>query len=336
MSGLFVYISNAESREIGIHVLDPDTGDLTHADSVQVSGSVFPLAVSPERRFLYAVLRTEPYSVLSFAIDQTSGSLTPLGAAPMPDSMAYVSTDRTGRYLLAASYPGSKLSVSAIGPHGFVQPPQSVLRTELNAHCVIADASNRFVYCTTLGGDCVMQFRFDAATGALTPTTPATVRVAAGAGPRHLALHPNNRYLYLLNELDASVYVFEIDPTNGTLRELQSLSALESPLEKPAAADLHVTPNGAFLYASVRTSNTLAAFRIDSATALLEPASHFETEEMPRGFNIDPYGRYLVSVGQRSNGATVHAIDQQTGALTALHSYPTGKSPNWVEIVRLP
>ena len=336
MSGLFVYISNAESREISVHVLDPDSGDLTHADSVQVGGGVFPLAVSPDRRFLFAVLRNEPYSVLSFAIDQTSGSLTPLGAAPMPDSMAYVSTDRTGRYLLAASYPGSKLSVSPIGSHGFVQPPQSIVRTELNAHCVIADASNRFVYCTTLGGDCVMQFRFDVATGALTPNVPATVRVAQGAGPRHLVLHPNNRHLYLLNELDASVYVFELDPETGALSEMQSLTALAEPLEKPAAADLHVTPNGAFLYASVRTSNTLAAFRIDASAGHLEPAGHFATEEMPRGFNIDPYGRFLVCVGQRSNGAAVHAIDQQTGALTFLRNYPVGKSPNWVEIVRLP
>jgi len=336
MSGLFVYISNAESREISIHTLDPNNGDLTHLDSVQVPGGVFPLAVSPDRRFLYAVLRTEPYSVLSFAIDQTSGGLTPLGAAPMPDSMAYASTDRTGRYLFAASYPGSKVSVSPIGPHGFVQPPQSVLHTELNAHCVITEASNRFVYSATLGGDCVMQFRFDAATGALTPNVPATVRVAQGAGPRHLALHPNNRRLYLLNELDASVCVFEIDPVTGTLREMQTLTALAEPLEKPAAADLHITPDGDFLYASVRTSNTIAAFHIDPATGLLEPAGHFATEEMPRGFNIDPYGRFLVCVGQRSNAASVHAIDQQTGALTTLRSYPVGKSPNWVEIVRLP
>jgi 6-phosphogluconolactonase len=211
-----------------------------------------------------------------------------------------------------------------------------VLRTELNAHCVIADASNRFVFCTALGSDCIMQFRFDAATGALTPNTPPTVRVAPGAGPRHLALHPDNRHVYLLNELDASVYAFEMDPMSGTLRELQNLSALAEALEKPAAADLHVTPDGAFLYASVRTPNSIAAFRVEAGTGRLESVGHFATEEMPRGFNIDPYGRYLVCVGQRSNAATVHAIDQQTGALTALRSYPVGKSPNWVEIVRLP
>jgi 6-phosphogluconolactonase len=336
MSGLFVYISNAESREISVHALDPATGDLTHVESVAVPGGVFPQAISPDRRFLYAVLRSEPYSVVSFAIDPLSGCLTPLGSAPMPDSMAYVSTDRSGRFLLAASYPGNKLSVSPIGAHGFVQPPQSVLRTELNAHCVIADASNRFVFCTALGSDCIMQFRFDAATGALTPNTPPTVRVAPGAGPRHLALHPDNRHVYLLNELDASVYAFEMDPMSGTLRELQNLSALAEALEKPAAADLHVTPDGAFLYASVRTPNSIAAFRVEAGTGRLESVGHFATEEMPRGFNIDPYGRYLVCVGQRSNAATVHAIDQQTGALTALRSYPVGKSPNWVEIVRLP
>ena len=336
MSGLFVYISNAESREIGIYGLDPASGDLTHVENVSVSGNVFPLAVSPDRRFLYAALRTEPFSVVSFAIDASTGCLTELGSAPLPDSMAYISTDRTGRYLLAASYPGNKLSVSPIGAHGFMQPPQSVLRTELNAHCVITDASNRFVFCSTLGSDVVMQFRFDAATGALIANAPATVKVAPGAGPRHLALHPNNRHVYLLSELDASLYAFEMDPTNGTLREIQTVSALAEPLEKPAAADLHVTPDGAYIYASVRTSNTLAAFRVDAATGRLEPVGHFSTEEMPRGFNIDPYGRHLICVGQRSHSATVYAIDQQSGALNPLRTYPVGQSPNWVEIVRLP
>lgn len=336
MSGLFVYISSAESREIGVYTLDPANGDLTHVESVQVSGGVFPLAVSPDRRFLYAALRTEPYSVVSFAIDAQSGRLTPLGAAPLPDSTAYISTDRTGRYLFAASYPGHKLSVSPIGAQGFVQPTQSVLRTELNAHCVLADPSNRFVFCTSLGSNVVMQFRFDAASGCLTANSPATVSVAPGAGPRHMAFHPNNRFVYLLNELDASLYAFEMDAPSGTLREIQTVSAQpEERLEKPAAADLHLTPDGSFIYASVRTSNTLAAFRVDAVTGRLEPAGQFATEEMPRGFNIDPFGRYLVCVGQRSNAATVHAIDPQTGALTALRSYPVGKSPNWVEIVRL-
>jgi len=337
MSGLFVYISNAESREIGVYGLDSAKGDLIHIESVPVSGNVFPLAVSPDRRFLYAALRTEPFTVVSFAIDASTGCLTELGSAPLPDSMAYISTDRTGRYLLAASYPGNKLSVSPIGAHGFVQPPQSVMRTELNAHCVITDASNRFVFCTTLGSDVVMQFRFDAAKGVLTANAPATVKVAPGAGPRHLALHPNNHYVYLLNELDASLYAFEMDPVAGTLQELQTVSAQPlEPLEKPAAADLHLTPNGAFIYASVRASNTLAAFRVDPATGRLEPAGQYVTEEMPRGFNIDPYGRYLICVCQRSHSATVYAIEQETGALAALRSYPVGQSPNWVEVVRLP
>jgi 6-phosphogluconolactonase len=337
MSGLFVYISNAESREIGVYGLNPANGDLTQVESVPVSGNVFPLAVSPDRRFLYAALRTEPYTVVSFAIDASTGCLTALGSAPLPDSMAYISTDRSGSYLLAASYPGNKLSVSPIGANGFVQPPQSVLRTEMNAHCVVTDASNRFVFCSTLGSDVVMQFRFDASTGALVANSPATVKVAPGAGPRHLALHPNNRYVYLLNELDASLYAFEMDPDSGTLQEIQTVSAQPRAfLSASAAADLHLTPDGAFIYASVRASNTLAVFRVDSATGRLEPEGQYATEEMPRGFNIDPYGRYLICVGQRSHSATVYAIDQQTGALTALRSYPVGQSPNWVEIVRLP
>jgi 6-phosphogluconolactonase len=212
-----------------------------------------------------------------------------------------------------------------------------VLRTLLNAHCVVTDNSNRFAFCTTLGSDSVMQFRFDAETGELAPNVPPAVSVAPGAGPRHLALHPDNRHVYLLNELDASVYAFEIDQQTGTLRELQTLSAQPpQPVENPAAADLHLTPDGRFLYASVRASSTLAAFSVDPGTGRLEPAGQYATEEMPRGFNIDPFGRYLICAGQRSHAVRVHAIDRASGALTALQSYSVGANPTWVEIVRLP
>jgi 6-phosphogluconolactonase len=351
VGGTFVYVSNAESKDIFVLGLDLATGSLTQIQRLGLTapGPLNPLAVSPDRRFLYAAQREEPYTVSCFAIDQLSGELRYLASAPLLHSTPYIVTDRTGRWLLAASYQGSLVSVSPIGSHGFPQPPHQVIRTEPNAHSIQIDAANRHVFVPCLGGDAVMQWRFDDVTGRLTANTPPAIRVNKGAGPRHFAFHPNNRRVYLLNELEASVYVFAYDAQSGTLSELQTTSALPPdfsgpPLGMPGnstnggpkAADLHVTPDGRFLYASERTTSTLAAFRIDVDSGLLDIVASFPTEKTPRGFNIDPTGRYLLAVGQDSHHLAAYSIDQETGRLTELRRYAMGQNPNWVEILRLP
>ena len=102
------------------------------------------------------------------------------------------------------------------------------------------------------------------------------------------------------------------------------------------AADIHLTPNGRFLYASERTTSTIGAFRVDSASGKLIYLGSTPTEKQPRGFNIDPFGRYLLAAGLHTNSLTSYQIDSETGALTKLADYPTGEGPNWIEFVRLP
>jgi 6-phosphogluconolactonase len=246
-------------------------------------------------------------------------------------------TDRTGRFLLSASYGGNKVTVNPIDPQGIVQPVTQVVATEPNAHAILPDPANRFVLATSLGGDVVHQLRFDASTGTLSPSSPPVQHVKQKAGPRHFVFHPNGQLVYLLGELDGSITVFDYDATTGQLSQRQTVSALPAGFTgKPWGADIHVTPDGRFVYASERTSSTLAAFAIDAATGTLSPIGSFPTEKQPRGFNIDPSGRHLLAVGQLSNGMSSYAIDQATGALTRLAQYQVGRNPNWIEIVSLP
>jgi 6-phosphogluconolactonase len=335
----FVYVGNADSQEVGVLELKSN-GDLTPVETKAVPGpakpgSSLPLAVSPDKKRLYAGLRNEPYSVVTFGIDARTGKLTPLGSGPLADSMAYVATDRSGKFLLSASYGGNKVTVNPIGPDGIAQPAQQIMATEPNAHCIVADPSNRYVLHTSLGGDLVYVEKFDAKTGKLAPSDPPNVSVKAKAGPRHLVFAPKGKFVYLLNELDASIYVFPWDAETGTLKkEVQVATSLPNGFDgKPWAADIHLTPDGKFLYASERTTSTLAAFRVDPNTGMLTSIDSYPTEKQPRGFSIDPTGRYLLAVGQLSNSMTSYAIDKATGKLTKLKEYPMGKNPNWVEIV---
>lgn len=339
-----VYVGNAESQDISVFALAAD-GGLTAIETVSVPGpstpgGSLPLAVTADRRRLYAALRNEPYNVVAFAIAPLTGRLTALGSGPLADSMAYISIDATGRHLFSASYGGGKVSVNAIGADGVPGEIRQVRATEPKAHAILADPTNRFVLATSLGGDAIHQYRFDKATGLLSPNTSPLKRIAPpGGGPRHFAFGPDARFVYVLNELDGTVHVLPLDPFTGTLGdELQSVTAMpDGSLAKPWGADIHVTPDGRFLYASERTTSTLTGYRIDTASAApLTGIGTFPTESQPRAFAIDPSSRYLLCAGELSNALTVHAIDPASGALSALGSTPVGRKPNWVEIIDLP
>jgi 6-phosphogluconolactonase len=338
----YAYVGNAASNDISVLQLNLDDGSLSEVEKVTVPGidkpgGSMPMALSPDHRFLYAGERGAPLVVASFRIDQLTGKLTHLGNAPLADSMPSISTDRSGRFLLGASYGGNKISVNPIGPQGFVQPPQQVVITEPKAHMILADPANRFVFASNLGGDIVMQERFDAATGMLTPNDPPSVSVKEGAGPRHLVFHPNGRFLYLICELDGSIFVFHYDAAAGRLTQKQATTVLPPDFTgTPWAADIHVTPNGRFLYGSERTSSTIRAFSVDPATGGLTAIESYPTEKQPRAFNIDPTGHYLLAVGELSTHLAAYRIDQDSGKLTPIGGIEVGKNPNWVEIVTLP
>ena len=355
----FVYISCADDAEIAALEMNPISGDLKLINKAKAGKTVMPMAVSPDRRFLYAAIRSVPYSVVSYLIESKTGELVLLSTAPLPDNMAYISTDRSGRFLFSASYAGHKISVNPIGVKGFVQAdPIQVMITGRNAHSILPDPSNRFVYVPNLGSDQIMQLIFDKRTGALTPNRPAAAYTKVGAGPRHLEFSPNNRFVYVLNELDGNVNAYAVDLQTGLLTEIQALSAVPrnaklaqgipapaiggsqptqaAPTDIIKCADIHITPDGSFLYASERTTSTIAAFAVDSLTGKLRYINSYETEKQPRGFNIDPRGKFLIAAGQMSGQCLVHQINRATGELQLMKRYPVGKDPNWVEIVEFP
>lgn len=333
------YVSNADSQDIYVLQLNGD-GSVNLVDKVDTGSTVMPLAISPDHRFLYASLRGQPYSVTSYAIDQASGKLTSLATVPLADNMANIATDKNGKYLFAASYTGHRISVNAIGANGAVQAPAlAVIPTGKNAHSVQVDPDNRFLFASNLGSDVILQFRFDAATGKVVPNAPPSVATKAGAGPRHFVFANDKRFVYSTNELDGTVNTYAYDAKAGTLKLEATDSALPDGFkssEQLATADLHLTPDGRFLYASERTSSTLTSYRVDTVSGKLTRLANLPTEAQPRGFNIDPQGRFLLAVGQKSNALTSYAIDRTSGALKPLFRYTLGRNPNWVEIIDLP
>jgi 6-phosphogluconolactonase len=351
LAATFVYVSNNEDGTIGAYTLRAD-GSLQTGARVPAAGQmVMPMTVSPDKRFLIAGIRTKPYTAQTYSIDRATGALKSVGTGPLHESYPYIRLDRTGRFLLGASYGAHLVTVNPVGADGRVGETMQVIPTALNAHAIITDNTNRYVFVPHLGSDQVFQFRFDAKTGRLAANTPPVVQMKSGSGPRHLITSSDNRFVYLLNELTATVTTLALDAKTGLLTEVSSVSALppDSKLvpggpRGPAApkrdrsndiwaSDLHLTPNGKFLYAAERTSSSLGGFSVDSSTGKLTWLGSTPTEKQPRGFRIDPTGRYMVVSGEKSDTLSTYSIDPSSGALKLIGKYPTGKGSNWVEIV---
>jgi 6-phosphogluconolactonase len=353
MGATFVYVSCAEDGEIASYALEP-SGKLAAMARVKVSKGVMPMAVSPDRRFLHVVSRPPPYAIHVLAIDRDTGALTPSSTSPLPESLPYISFDRSGRFLLGASYHQNLITVTAVGADGRVAPaPLQTIPVGRNAHSIRVDASNRFAFVPTLGSDAVFLFRFDAATGRLVSNTPPLCLAPSGAGPRHFDISADNRFLYVLCEMTGAILIFALDAEGGLLTEAGSVSGLapdcalvpgmpRAPQSGPTtrdvdrdvwAADLHLSPNGRFLYTSERTESTLNAFAVEQSTGKLSYRSTHATERQPRGFAIDPSSRFLVASGEKSDSISVYAIDEASGMLELIGRTPTGKGGNWVEII---
>lgn len=351
----YVYVSNADDGDISTFTMQAD-GSLNAGPRVKVAGLTMPMTVSPDKKYLYAASRSKPYQLHAFAINASTGALTPLGSVPAAESFPYISLDRTGRWLLAASYGGNLLSVNAVGADGRIAPePNQVIPVGRNAHSIRVDETNRFVYVPTLGSDLVFQFTFDAKTGRLTANTPATLLMKPVSGPRHFVTSKDNKYVYLLSEMVGTVTTLSLDQRSGLLSEVSSISgvppgsnlgpglprgAVGAPGGPPPrntdkdiwAADIHLTPNGKYLYMSERTNSTLGAFSVNGDTGQLAWLGATDTEAGPRGFAIDARGKYMVVSGEKSPTVSSYEIGGD-GKLRLIGKYPVGKDANWVEIV---
>ncbi len=339
-TSVIVHVSSSESREIHAFLLDAQTGSLDLLEVVAVPGSGaptrgnIPLAWSRDCKVLYAQVRTEPFPLSAFAIEPASGRLRLLESVALSAPMAYLSVTRDGRFLLAASYDGAVLTVNRIQADGrLCRPCLQTAPTPPKAHCIIEAPFGGYVYATTVDGEAILVYRLDETSGRLEEASPAAITTRPSSGPRHLVFHPTLDRLYCVNEFAGSVAAYSVDRASGALQELQYESLVPPGFSGRAmGADIHITPDGGFVYASVRKTSTISAFRIDTATGLLSHAGTFEVEASPRGFAIEPNGRFLICAGQESNRIGVFAIDPATGGLALVGRYAAGKRPSWIEI----
>jgi 6-phosphogluconolactonase len=329
--------TDGTSKGIYVSRLDPDTGALTPPELATEAVNPSWLAVHPSGRFLYAANEIDDFegagagAASAFAIDRGTGRLRLLNqSSTRGGGPCHASLDRSGRHLLVANYGGGSVAVLPVAEDGrlgtssaFVQHEGSAAdaKTKVKPHAHSADPAgdNRFVLVADLGLDRVFVYKFDANGGGLAAHTVAPTK--PGAGPRHLALRPDGRFAYLVNERHMTATAFRWDGERGALEELQTVSTLpEGTAVAPgfSGAEVLVHPSGRFVYTSNRGHDTIAVFAVDGERGTLRPVEHVATGgRIPRGVGIDPSGRWLLVGNQKSDRVTIFRIDSATGRLTA-------------------
>lgn len=316
----FVFVSLLQDRRIVTFHRDSTTGTLQRRQVTECPAEPAFLAASQDGRHLFVSLRSTG-QLAAFQIDPSSGQLTLNNVVDGGDDPAFLMVDRSGRYLLTAYYVSDKVTVHRILPNGRLSdaPVQSVATAD-NAHGIAIDSQNQSVYVSHTGANRIDQFRLDPQTGHITPLSPPFVTARPGQHPRHIVLHPSDRWAYCSNEAGSSredgASMYRRDPVTFHLTLQQSASSLppEFDASQNSTARCLISPDGKFLYVANRGHNSIAGFAIDQTTGELQRIGVTPTEAVPRSFTITRDGRHLYAAGEASGRVAAYAISD-TGTL---------------------
>jgi 6-phosphogluconolactonase len=324
--------TNSGSKGIYVYSFDAATGKATWLSNTD--GIVNPsyLAIAPNNSFLYSCTETSTVNaggVSAFRFNRNNGKLTFINKQTSGgDNPAYVAVHKSGRWVVAGNYSGGNLAAFPVNKNGSLQPysqliqhtgkGMNALRQEKpHVHSTVFSPKGNHLFVADLGLDKIMIYKFNAlAKQPLHPATPAFVSTDAGSGPRHFIFHPGKKYAYLIEEMGGEVVAYKYK--NGRLEVIQKIATHSDTAKGEfGSADIHISPDGKFLYASNRGSeNNIAIFSVNDETGLLTLKGLQSTMGIkPRNFTIDPSGAYLLAANQQTNNIVIFKRDIVTGLL---------------------
>jgi 6-phosphogluconolactonase len=319
--------TDKDSKGIYRAKFDSKTGKLSAPELAAEMGSPSFLAVHPTNKYLYAVGESQGKdggAVVAFAVDAKSGALTKLNedksGGPGP---CHVSVHPKGTYAVVANYGGGSTAFYKLdadgklaGRVGFVQHEgmgaNPARQKEPHAHCGFFTPAGTAAVSVDLGIDKVKVFAFDPEKGTVSDEGAEDIATPPGSGPRHIAIAPDGKFAYVCGELDSTVNVIEMAEKGGG-KVVQSLSTLPKPTPNNSTAECLLSRDGKFVYVSNRVGDSVAVFKV-GADRKLTAAGHITGDiKVPRNFNIDPTGKWMLIASQNGGKVGVWELDPATG-----------------------
>lgn len=308
--------------------LDSETGKLSPLTLAVAAEKPNFLALSPDKKFLYATLTTDGGTAAAYAV-QPDGSLKLLNTQPGGGrDTCHISVHPSGKFVFVANYGGGNIVVYPVQPDGSLgaqadavkfegSGPNKARQQRAFAHSIYPSSDGKFVYACDLGSDKVWSFSIDEKTGKLTPTDPPAGLAPPGGGPRHASFSPDEKFLYANNEMGLSVTTYARDPETGALTALGTAPTKTTPEGlKYTTAEIITHPSGKFVYLSSRADNIVALYSVNADGTLTHVEDKPAGVNLPRGMGLDPSGKWLIPAGHKDNKIVVFKVDDQTGKLT--------------------
>ncbi|GAA4320514.1 lactonase family protein [Mucilaginibacter gynuensis] len=320
--------TSGKSKGISVYRFYAETGRLAYLNEVEVSNPSY-LCVSNDNKYVYAVSENDDSEVSAYGFDPKSGQLTFINKQKTNGASAcFVSIDEDNKNIFTANYSSGNVTVLPLAKDGSIQPVTQTIQGKgtgvdksrqegPHAHMSALTPDGKYLFYTDLGTDKLNLFRYHSSDKTpLTPASPESVSVTAGSGPRHFDFSPDKKHMYLIQEMTANVTVF--DYNGGKLKQTQSITMLADGFKGGVgAADIHVSPDGKFLYVSNRgEANDIVVYSIAPETGMLTFVARTSTYgKGPRNFVIDPTGSFLLVANQNSDNIITFKIDKATGKL---------------------
>lgn len=316
-----------KAEGVYIYEMNPETGALTYVLTSPRTENPSYVAIHPDGNWIYAVNEVGEGQVSAFKFNKGERKLEFLNSVSTHGSSpCYVSIDKSGKFVLTANYGTGNVALYPINPDGSLSKASSVQQHQgsgpdsrqkgPHAHMIRTGDDSHLIYAVDLGIDGVITYKLDAAKQALVKTNE--YKSNPGAGPRHLEFHKNQKWAYIVNELNGTVEACSVDPESGELKRFQEISTLSAgETRKAGCADIHISPDGKYLYASNRGEiNSIAMYEVDAKSGKLKIIGHQSVKgRTPRSFAIDPSGKFLLVANQDSGNIVTFRIDATNGKL---------------------
>jgi 6-phosphogluconolactonase len=332
---MLVYTSGSDSPEIRVMDFDEDAATYTPLHTFDAGPGSGYLAFGGGGKRVYAINRT-PARVIAFAVERT-GALQRMNEVLVPGvfGSTHLAVHPAGHLLMVAHFGSGHVSVHALGPDGAVGDAIDVQDTAREAHQAVCTTDGRFLFVPCRAGDVVCQFVVDPASGKLGRNDPFMVSAKSGAGPRHMAVHPSQRFAFVLNELDGTMTTYRLDPERGQLSALHTVASVPDGFAERAAAHIEVHPAGRFVYASNREHGSIAMWAFDPNGARLQLLGH-ETAggriKSPRDFTLGPNGATLLVANQAGGLLLAFAIEAD-GTLCSTGAGQAQAAPTFIGVL---
>lgn len=319
------------SKGIYVYRFNTTTGNADWVSNTDTAANPSFLALSPDSKHLYAVNETggdNPGQVSAYAFDQATGGLTFLnGQLTGGDAPCYISIDKTDRWAITGNYMGGNIAAFPINQDGTLQPHAQLIQhtgssankdrqEAAHVHAAVLSPDQHFLFSPDLGMDQVTIYKFDeTAQEPLHAAAQPVVKSPPGSGPRHFTFSPNQKFAYLVEELSGTVAAYKY--ANGKLLFLQRISTHPKGYTgAKGSADIHLSPDGKFLYATNRgDANSIAIFSVAATGKLQLKGIQSTLGVHPRNFTIDPSGNFLLVANRDTDNVVIFKRSAKTGLL---------------------